>query len=87
MFYLAEAMLWGEGLSFSKHSAVIAAFGQRFAKTDTALQDFHHYLIEGQHSRNTGDYDIGPGLSEDEAAEQIQRAEKFVALAKSRLSG
>lgn len=28
MFYVAEAFLEGEGLSFSKHSAVIAAFGQ-----------------------------------------------------------
>jgi uncharacterized protein (UPF0332 family) len=27
MFYVAEAFLEGEGLSFSRHSAVIAAFG------------------------------------------------------------
>lgn len=27
MFYIAEAFLEGEGLSFSKHSAVISAFG------------------------------------------------------------
>lgn len=33
MFYVAQAFLLGEGLSFSKHSAVIAAFGQQFAKT------------------------------------------------------
>lgn len=32
MFYIAEAFLEGEGLSFSKHSAVIAAFGREFAK-------------------------------------------------------
>jgi uncharacterized protein (UPF0332 family) len=87
MFYLAEAMLLGEGLSFSKHSAVIAAFGQQFARTDPALQGFHRYLLDGQDVRNTGDYDIGPGLSEDEAAEQIERAGKFVELAKSRLKG
>jgi uncharacterized protein (UPF0332 family) len=35
MFYVAQAFLAGEGLSFSKHSAVIAAFGQHFAKTET----------------------------------------------------
>ena len=28
MFYIAEAFLEGEGLSFSKHSAVISAFGR-----------------------------------------------------------
>jgi uncharacterized protein (UPF0332 family) len=27
MFYIAQAFLEGEGLAFSKHSAVIAAFG------------------------------------------------------------
>ncbi len=32
MFYIAEAFLEGQGLSFSKHSAVIAAFGREFAK-------------------------------------------------------
>ena len=30
MFYIAEALLIKEGLSFSKHSAVIAAFGKQF---------------------------------------------------------
>lgn len=33
MFYVAEAFLEGEGLVFSSHSAVIAAFGQQFART------------------------------------------------------
>ncbi len=33
MFYIAEAFLEGERLSFSKHSAVISAFGQQFART------------------------------------------------------
>ncbi|MEQ8225686.1 MAG: HEPN domain-containing protein [Candidatus Eremiobacterota bacterium] len=28
MFYIAEAFLEGEGMSFSKHSAVIANFGK-----------------------------------------------------------
>ena len=33
MFYLAEALLLTLRLTFSKHSAVIAAFGQHFVKT------------------------------------------------------
>jgi uncharacterized protein (UPF0332 family) len=81
MFYVAEAFLLGEGLAFSKHSAVIAAFGRRFAKTGRVPQEFHRYLIGGQDSRNVGDYDIRPGLSKDEAAEQIARAEQFLELA------
>ena len=33
MFYVVEALLLEEGSAFSKHSAVIAAFGQLFVKT------------------------------------------------------
>ena len=32
MFYTAEALLYSIGLSFSSHSAVIAAYGKEFAK-------------------------------------------------------
>jgi uncharacterized protein (UPF0332 family) len=65
----------------SKHSAVIAAFGQRFAKTGRAPARFHRYLIDGHSSRNVGDYDTGPGLSADDAATQNTRAEEFLKLA------
>jgi uncharacterized protein (UPF0332 family) len=41
MFYVAEAFLEGEGLSFSSHSAVISAFGQYFARTGRIPTDFH----------------------------------------------
>jgi uncharacterized protein (UPF0332 family) len=81
MFYLAQAFLLGDGLSFSSHSAVIAAFGRELAKTNRVPAEYHRYLIEGQDSRNVGDYDIGPGLSTTEAVRQIERAEQFIALA------
>lgn len=81
MFYVAQAFLLGEGLAFSKHSAVISSFGQRFAKTARVPAEFHRYLIEGADSRNTGDYDIGPGLSKAEATKQIKRAKQFLDLA------
>lgn len=38
MFYIAEAFLLGEGLAFSKHSSVIATFGQKFIKTGNIPQ-------------------------------------------------
>jgi uncharacterized protein (UPF0332 family) len=37
MFYVAEAFLEGKEISFSKHSAVISAFGQQFARTGRVL--------------------------------------------------
>ncbi len=82
MFYIAEAFLLEEKIAYSKHSAVISAFGQKFAKTGRVPKGFHRYLIEGQESRNIGDYDTGPGLSRDQVTLQIARAQKFIQLAK-----
>lgn len=86
MFYVAEALLLGQGLAFSKHSAVLAAFGERLAKPGLVPSQFHTYLLDGEDSRHVGDYDLGPGLSAAEAAEQIGRAQQFLDLA-TRLIG
>lgn len=86
MFYVAEALLLGEGLSFSKHTAVIAAFGRRFTRTGMVPPEFHRYLIDGQDMRTVGDYGTGPGLTQAQAGEQISRAERFLELA-TRLIG
>jgi uncharacterized protein (UPF0332 family) len=80
MFYVAEAFLLDQGLAFSSHSAVIAAFGRQFTKTGLVQAEFHRYLIEGQKIRHVGDYDTGPGLTDVQAAEQIARAEQFLEL-------
>ena len=85
MFYLAEAFLLGDGFRFSKHSAVIAAFGQYFAKPGRVDPKFHRYLIQGQDSRLIGDYDTSVILTEIHASEQIKRAEAFIELAEESL--
>jgi len=81
MFYVAEAFLAGKGLSFSKHSAVHAAFGEHFSKTGLVPKEFHGYLIKGMETRHTGDYDCPDHVAPDEAQLQISRAEQFIALA------
>jgi len=78
MFYVAEALLLTEGLSFSKHSAVISSFGQHFAKTGRVPLEFHRYLVDGQVLRHIGDYDSKPKMSQSDASKQIKRAEKFL---------
>jgi uncharacterized protein (UPF0332 family) len=80
MFYVAEALLLGEGVEYSKHSAVIAAFGERFAKTGRVPPEFHRMMIEAQDSRNAGDYDIHPEVTLATATAQIANAEKFLEL-------
>jgi uncharacterized protein (UPF0332 family) len=56
MFYIAEAFLVGENLSFSKHSAVISKFGELFARTGKIDPKFHRYLIDAEQIRLKGDY-------------------------------
>ncbi|MQA89160.1 MAG: HEPN domain-containing protein [Gemmatimonas sp.] len=81
MFYLAEALLLGDGLTFSRHSAVIAAFGKHFAKTARLPAEYHLFLREAQDMRNLGDYDTGATLTEADSAEQLRRADDFLQVA------
>jgi uncharacterized protein len=83
MFYVAQAFLEGEGLAFSKHSAVIAAFGQHFARTGRVPVEFHRYLLTAQDLRHSGDYGPLHTVRLDQAREQITRAEAFLSLAES----
>ncbi|HLO52576.1 MAG TPA: HEPN domain-containing protein [Kamptonema sp.] len=85
MFYIAETFLDGEGMSFSSHAAVIGAFGREFARTGRVPTEFHRFLIDAQDLRNTGDYGMLDAVTADQAAEQITRAEQFLALAENLL--
>ena len=79
MFYIAEAFLEGEGQAFSKHSAVIGAFGKDFARTGKVPVEFHRFLLAAQDLRHAGDYDAIDPVTQEQAAEQIARAEQFLA--------
>ena len=78
MFYLASALLEGDDLSFSKHSAVISAFGREFAKTGRVPKELHRYLKEAQDLRHLGDYGALNAISADEAESQIAHCEEFL---------
>ena len=86
MFYVAEACLLSRGLSFSSHSAVIAAFGQHFAKTNVLPPDLHRALIRGMEVRQLGDYDSPGRVTEEECAEQITRADRFIQIGEDYLN-
>lgn len=87
MFYAAEALLLTKGLKFSKHKAVISAFGQHFAKPRLLKPELHQYILEAFDDRWEGDY--GPiGKIDVEIAEAtIARAEEFLKEAKAYLLG
>lgn len=83
MFYAAQALLLGRGLSFSSHAAVIAAFGKEFAKTGALDAKYHRYLIDAQDVRNLADYGIGPEISEAQVHALLTWAEEFLTAAES----
>jgi len=86
MFYAAEAMLLQKSLSFSKHSGVIAAFGREFVKTSQVPPVFQRHLIDAHQQRNVGDYDTFATVTAEQASDQINRPESFVAMARKELA-
>ncbi len=86
MFYLAQALLFSKGLTFSSHSAVIAAFGKDFAKTGLLDPQFHRRLILAQRRRETGHYGMTQNVTEAESLESYQWAEEFFRAVKDYLA-
>jgi uncharacterized protein (UPF0332 family) len=80
MFYATEALLFSKKLSFSSHSAVIAAFGKEFVKTKIIDAKFHRYLIDAQDLRNVGDYGVGKKITNEQAQEILQWAMEFISV-------
>ncbi|MBF2055948.1 MAG: HEPN domain-containing protein [Cyanobacterium sp. T60_A2020_053] len=79
MFYVASAFLLAEkNMTFSKHSAVISAFGREFAKTGLIPRKYHQFLKQAQDLRHLGDYGDVNVIQQPEAIIQIQNAEDFL---------
>lgn len=55
-FYAATALLHSEGITVSKHGAVIAQIGQHFAKPGRLPANLHRMLIDLFDERQTADY-------------------------------
>lgn len=77
-FYAATALLHSEGITLSKHAAVIAKVGQLFAKTGRLESYLHRLLIDMFDERQVADYS-GTGFSADRAETAHQNATVFVA--------
>ena len=66
------------GISYSKHSAVISAFGREYTKTGIIDSKFHRWLIDAQDFRNIGDYGIDTHISEADANAVCEWASEFI---------
>jgi uncharacterized protein (UPF0332 family) len=81
MFYIAESLLLSRGLAYSKHSAVIAAFGREFAKAGVMPPEFHAHFRAASEARHISDYQVASHVTEEETTEHISRAERFLSAA------
>jgi uncharacterized protein (UPF0332 family) len=61
-------------VSFSKHAAVIAAFGREFAKTGELPVELHRFLIDASEDRTEADYVATSEITENEVDARITRA-------------
>jgi uncharacterized protein (UPF0332 family) len=78
MFYAVEALLLNRERSFSKHSAIISAFGKEFVKTGIFDSRFHRYLLNAFDLRNAGDYGSIHAVSEEKARQAIEEARELL---------
>lgn len=78
MFYAASAILLRKNLSFSKHSAVHAAFGREVAQPRLVPVELHGWLLDAAKARITGDYRTSAPISSEQSATHIERAQRFL---------
>jgi len=86
MFYAASAALEVVGVSRAKHSAVIVAFGEQFAKTKRVDARYHSMRLGAFALRSAADYETHAALSRETAEETLGDARSFVAACRSLLS-
>ena len=87
IFYLMQAMLLSKGLTFSSHSAVVAAYGKEFARTRILDPKFHRYILDAQELRETGHYGgEHEEVTEEQARESYQWADEFKQAVKAYLN-
>jgi uncharacterized protein (UPF0332 family) len=78
MFYAASALLCTDGISVSKHSAVVALVGERFAKPGRIDRKLHQMLIDMLDERHVADYRIEIEVTQEEAEQGLRTAREFV---------
>lgn len=78
MFYCAECLLLTQEMSFSKHSAIIAAFGKHFAKTGLLPTTLHSHLLNAFKDRQIGDYEVIKEITKFEAETHLKNAKEFI---------
>jgi uncharacterized protein (UPF0332 family) len=78
IFYAANCLLTTEGLTRSKHSAVIATFRRHFVKAGRIEVQYSRIYERVMGDRQASDYDVEAFIEPDRAATDLQDARRFV---------
>jgi uncharacterized protein (UPF0332 family) len=78
MFHAATALLRLRQMTFSRHAAIIAAFGREFVLTGLFPREHHKLLIEALELRQLADYGAEVGIGAERARRLVDRAAAFV---------
>lgn len=79
MFYCAQALLRAQGMTFTKHQAVIAAFGRHFAKTKVLPPELHAWLRNAFDRRQMSEYQFLQTATEADVVQLQQKAAELLA--------
>lgn len=78
MPYATNALLASKGITRSKHSGAIAAFGQHFVKTGIIEPIYAKMLGNAFDSRLDSDYDVAFSVSRSTAVDILEDARQFL---------
>ena len=78
MFYQVSALLLTQGLSFSKHSGVLAAFNREFVKTGKVNKELGRFYNRMFEYRKVGDYGDLVEFKEEKVRKWLENAKKFL---------
>ena len=79
IFHAMRAVLAGEGFDSKKHSGVIAAFRERYVKTNIFPAELSGIIREAFAARGRSDYEDFYVISKEEVVKQLENAKTFLA--------
>lgn len=77
-FHAVSAVLLSKGITLSSHSKVLGSFNKEFVHTGFFPHEFTTILTRLFEDRQMGDYDFTPGVTKEEANQDIEDAVKIV---------
>ena len=78
IFYAAGAALESIGIQTKRHATTIQKFHEQFILTNK-VDEYHHLtLANAFRTRNLADYELTWEAEEEEAKDQLKRAEEFI---------